>query len=150
MMSLCGIRPSLALLLAASSRTSGAEIMTLLGIAAGVIGAITGVIYWLNRAAHKRQVDSHLGLFQSLCQAHDLSRGDCSLLKQLVRQNDIEKPALVFVNPDYFEPARLGPLKAKAKEFLAIRNTLFVGPEKKTAKSSDKTGKSGKPSKPKA
>ena len=74
-------------LIAASSRTSNADIFTYLGIAAGGIGMVAGVIYWLNRVAHKRRFDSHSGLFQGLCQAHGLGRNDRKASRRTRRSN---------------------------------------------------------------
>ncbi|MBN1912377.1 MAG: hypothetical protein JW818_21835 [Pirellulales bacterium] len=130
------------------SRTSNADIFTYLGIAAGGIGMIAGIIYWLNRVTHKRRFDSHPGLFQGLCQAHGLGRNDRNLLKQLARQYQLTQPGLLFVNPDLYDPGRIGqPLKAKQKELLALRDSLFGGGDKQ-AKTPAKQAPSPKKTKP--
>lgn len=67
-------------------------------------------------------------LFRALCGAHQLSRSDRQLLRQLAHAHALNQPALLFVEPERFDTAELGEAWQKQRERLAeLRSRLFAG-----------------------
>lgn len=62
-------------------------------------------------------------LFQELSQAHELSRSERSELQHVVKHQNLNEPALVFVDPRYIDktvPSRKNPAALQA-----VRKRLF-------------------------
>jgi len=66
-------------------------------------------------------------LFLSLCRAHRLRWAQRWLLWRAARAQRLRNPAQMFLEPERFEPAKLGPsLRARQDEFQQLRNKLFL------------------------
>jgi len=85
------------------------------GLAVVVVTAIvvTAALWWFKRwrtvrAAHLTNSPPHL--LQELCIRHGLARPDQRLLTSLAREQGLENPAQLFVDPRLWEPSRMGSL----------------------------------------
>lgn len=66
-------------------------------------------------------------LFRALCRAHQLSRGECQLLRRLARSHRLNQPALVFVEAERFETEGLGAAwRDEQARLFALRDRLFA------------------------
>ena len=94
---------------------------------AGVaIGAISIAVYLAHRAAVRRRLNSHPGLFDALCKVHNLPRSQRTLLRQVVRVRNMAPPGLVFIEPDWLNPETLpADLRGKAAELRKLHKRLF-------------------------
>jgi hypothetical protein len=85
--------------------------VTQLAVVVGVLAAVVGVLFlldrWIRRRSRLRMYESPTELFRQLCKAHQLDRAACHQLKQLAAHWQLAHPALLFVEPDYFRPERL-------------------------------------------
>ena len=102
----------------------------MLGLA--IVVGFVALLVLLSRAIERRQragpTNSRLGLFFSLCKAHGLAWSEWRLLWRLARRQRLRDPARLFVEPQAFEPANLGPsLRPQAAEIRAIGKRLFAG-----------------------
>ena len=65
-------------------------------------------------------------LFSELCRAHQLTRSNRRLLKQLAAARNLKSAATLFVEPEYFDLTILPPaLKPSAQELRQLRHRLF-------------------------
>jgi hypothetical protein len=65
-------------------------------------------------------------LFSDLCRAHRLSWSSRRLLKHLAVARGLKSPAMLFVEPEYFDMTNVPPaLKASAVELRQLRHKLF-------------------------
>ncbi len=97
-----------------------------LGAGAAAIGAISVAAYFAHRAALRRRTNSHTGLFDALCQVHQLDRSQRSLLRQVVRVRSMPYPGQVFTEPGRLNPTTLpASLQAKAPDLAKLNKTLF-------------------------
>lgn len=97
-----------------------------LALAAAAVGLVIlfGLVRMARRFAH-RWHNSHPGLFCSLCRLHRLDRNSRRLLKQVAQCYRLAQPARIFIEPQWLDPARLTPLRARSAEIVALRNRLF-------------------------
>lgn len=66
-------------------------------------------------------------LFYELCKAHGLSRQEVKLLVGLARVHQLENWALLFVQPERFDSAKLGTLHVETVQaYVSIRDRLFA------------------------
>jgi len=66
-------------------------------------------------------------LFLALCREHRLRWPQRWLLWRAARAQRLRNPAQIFLEPERFEPAKLGPsLRARQDEFQRLRDKLFV------------------------
>ncbi len=65
-------------------------------------------------------------LFQELCDAHQLSRGDKTLLLNAANSHQLEQPATVFVDPAILQHLSQGK-SSEAKAYTKIRKRIFPG-----------------------
>ena len=101
------------------------------GLAVVVVTAIvvTAALWWFKRwrtvrAQHLTNSPAHL--LQELCIRHGLARPDQRLLTSLAREQRLENPAQLFVDPRLWEPSRMGPLgKRYAAQFGRLRQRIF-------------------------
>jgi hypothetical protein len=101
------------------------------GLAVVVVAAIivTAALWWVKRwrtvrAQHLTNSPAHL--LQALCTRHGLARPDQRLLVNLAREQRLEHPAQLFVDPRLWEPSRLGPLgKRYAAQLGRMRERIF-------------------------
>jgi len=102
----------------------------MLGLA--IVVAFVATLCLLSRLIERRQragpTNSRLGLFFSLCKAHGLAWSEWRLLWRLARHHRLRDPARLFLEPERFEPANLGPaLRPQAAHIEAIGKRLFAG-----------------------
>lgn len=97
------------------------------------------ILSWLlSRQERRRTYNSPQALFRELCRAHGLDRASRRLLAQLARWQRLEHPALLFVEPNRFEPANLSPyLSTQRRAFESLRNRLFAQPAPAAASRQD-------------
>ncbi len=99
----------------------------------GLIAAVsTGIalMIWLItlllRYRAQSTVHSPWKLFHSLCTAHALSHGERSLIRQLARDLDLDQPAVLFVEPIWWDHDRLPlPLQRQVVVVDKLRKKLF-------------------------
>lgn len=99
-------------------------LVLVLGGAVGGLILLFGVIRVARRLAHHRH-NSHPGLFCGLCRLHRLDRNSRRLLRQVAQCYRLAQPARIFIEPQWLDPARLTPLRARSAEIVALRNRLF-------------------------
>jgi len=98
-----------------------------------IVGAATAIIgaFWLTmrlfRARQRRNTNCPWRLFKDLCAAHHLSYRDRQLLTQLAHQHRLEHPAMLFVEPAWWEAAKLGRAWQRSiGEIHRLRDRLFA------------------------
>ena len=95
-----------------------------------IVAAAASIIWLLNRLSRddRQQIRNNpRGLFRELCRAHGLSLTHRRLLDQLASYQQLADPARLFLEPERFEPARLGPvLEPHQARFAALRDRLFA------------------------
>ena len=105
------------------------------------------VFWWLSlvirfRDRH-RTFSSPVALFLSLCKAHRLRWSQGWLLWRVARAHRLRDPAQMFVRPELFSPAKLGPsLRLRTVELMRIGDMLFVEPAEDDEKSDRRCGTS--------
>ncbi|MGO8688321.1 MAG: hypothetical protein ACLQLG_01690 [Thermoguttaceae bacterium] len=75
----------------------------------------------------QRRYNSPWRLFFSLCRAHELPWSQRWLLWRLARARRLKPPARLFLEPQWFEAAGLGPAwRSRAAELKSLRDRLFA------------------------
>lgn len=91
--------------------------------------AVTAALWWVKRwraARALRRMNSPSHLLQDLCNRHGLAGHDQRLLANLAREQRLENPAELFVDPRLWEPSRMGALgKRYASQFGRLRERIF-------------------------
>jgi hypothetical protein len=87
---------------------------------------------WLKRRQRAQPYNSPRRLFFGLCRAHGLRWSDRWLLWRVAKWQRLKDPGRLFLEPQRFEEANLGPLRASAPRLKAIRQRLFIEPAKET------------------
>jgi hypothetical protein len=83
---------------------------------------------WATQQEKAGSFHSPRELFRALCRAHQLDRGERKLLRRLARRHQLKQPAALFLEPERFSPAGLGPeFQNQAASLLALRTRLFAG-----------------------
>lgn len=73
-----------------------------------------------------RGVNSPLRLFWDLCKAHELKLSQRWLLWKISREHELKDPALLFVEPELFDPDMIGKTFAeKTDEIESLHERLF-------------------------
>ncbi|MBN2295719.1 MAG: hypothetical protein JXM70_25025 [Pirellulales bacterium] len=73
-----------------------------------------------------RGVNSPLRLFWDLCRKHELKLSQCWLLWRISREAELKDPALLFVEPELFDPDITGKaLAAKRAEIKTLHRRIF-------------------------
>lgn len=84
--------------------------LALLAIVATVVPLFVVALYVLVKLQEKHEnLKSPKALFRELCRAHGLDRASRNLLAQLALRHDLTDPARLFLEPERFDMARLGP-----------------------------------------
>lgn len=116
----------------------GSDMLLWIGIVVGVFLAIALVAHFVARRDKRQIFNSPRGLFRALCRAHQLDFASRRLLRWIARDQQIEPPARLFLEPEQFEPENMSPaLNARAAQILALRKRLFAGGELLSAKPGD-------------
>jgi hypothetical protein len=118
---------SILLLSDSYSSGSGGPPYVLIAVAVAIVVlAIAGLYFWnLNR---KQGLGGEGGtpesLLVELCEVHELSKAERSLLTQLARSSHLSQPAAVFADPGPLEQAA-SSTDPDAPQYRALRNKLF-------------------------
>lgn len=96
---------------------------------------VTALVVGMVVARCRRQsLHSPKRLFLSLCRAHRLSWKQTWLLWQLARAQGLENAALLFVDPDRFDPDYIGLwLRPQQHALMEVHKRIFAGMNGKTA-----------------
>ncbi len=89
------------------------------------VAALVALLKRLSRDTPRRAINSPRRLFRDLCRLHGLDRASRGLLRRLARQQQLDHPARLFVEPERFDPCNLGPLANQARRYQAIHQRLF-------------------------
>ena len=94
---------------------------------------LAGILLILLRTQRRQQgnftSNSSSRLFGELCQAHELSPGERRMLKRLARTRSLSNPALLFVEPRFFNGRTLPKdSRIDMAEIERLRNQLFQHP----------------------
>ncbi|MBX3412311.1 MAG: hypothetical protein KF708_06295 [Pirellulales bacterium] len=95
------------------------------------VAGLAALALWARqvRAGSGRQQNNPRALFRALCRAHGLDHASRRLLDQLARQQRLADPARLFLEPERFEAASLGPaLKSQQGRYASLRDRLFAEP----------------------
>ena len=100
-------------------------------IGLGVVTVLAVVVLVLSqyvaRRERARRCYSPHGLFNQLCQAHGLDRSACKALWRLARQDELEHPARLFLEPERFDrPSAV--VDADREAYRQLRGKLFGEP----------------------
>lgn len=97
-----------------------------LGIATIVTGAVSVAVFFSHRAALRRRLNSHPGLFDGLCRVHSLTRGQRALLRQIVQVRTPTYPCQVFTDPVWTHPQSVpAVLRGRAGDLGKLHKKLF-------------------------
>lgn len=117
------ISPMFAVDLPLAAESSGVYWMIGAVVGAVVIG---GAAYYAHHLVQENKKNSHPELFRGLCQAHELDRGSRKLLKQVVRVYQMNKPALIFVEPKWLRSAAgNAAFQAESENLRQLQDRLF-------------------------
>ena len=97
-----------------------------------LLTAITALIllltYALNLQERRRNYSSPLGLFLALCKAHRLRWSERWLLWRVARSQRLRDPARLFLEPERFAPAQLGPsFRLRTGQLKHLYGRLYAG-----------------------
>jgi len=99
------------------------------GVIAAVSLAMIALIYatiTYFRWRRRLRSNSPWCLFNELCSAHQLTRRQRHVIKRLAHQYKLAQPAMLFVEPKWWEPEQLGPTWARhLPELRRLRLRLF-------------------------
>src|SRR5262249_10169887 len=114
-------------ILAARSGRDTSDLIVTLIIILGLATA-AGWVSWQRLQKYRgRGIHHPRQLFVILCRAHSLDRSQQRLLYDLAQARQLQHPGLVFLQPDLFDPAKLGPqFEPHRKALLALRQQLFA------------------------
>jgi hypothetical protein len=105
-----------------------AEVIFGLLILAGIAIAIFTILMVVKSRRRRAGYASPRGLFFTLCRAHKLSWVECWLLWRLARLEQLDEPARLFLEPEWFDDFSLhGALRQRAEQLKNIRDRLFAG-----------------------
>jgi len=97
-----------------------------------IIAICAGLLIFDRYARSKKQARSTEDpseLFHDLCRVHHLNRGSRRLLKRLAAEYELETPAVLFVEPEQFNTAKLPTdWQRRADELEQLRRRLFEKP----------------------
>lgn len=83
--------------------------------------------WWLGQGSSGTR-NSPRALFTELCRVHGLKAGDRQLLLVLAETNQLVQPCDVFVDPMFFDEARVPPtLSGRKADVASLKRRLFAG-----------------------
>jgi hypothetical protein len=108
------------------SHRGASQYLLLLAAIAAVVLAIVGLYLWNTHRKPRasREESSPEDLLAELCNAHELSRLEQSLITNLARSFELAQPALLFVDPWPFDRAA-ETADPDASRYRALRQKLF-------------------------
>ena len=100
------------------------------GVMPFVAAVIVVVLLWaafrFSQGKERRALNNSQALFRELCRAHGLNARGTRLLAELARSHGLVNPALLFVEPERFEPAYVGAkFESRSSEVEALAVRLF-------------------------
>jgi hypothetical protein len=96
-------------------------------VAFAVVGALLWLAFRFSQSKERRAIDNPRALFRELCRAHGLDTRSMRLLADLARCHGLANPALLFVEPERFEPAYVNvKLPARSAELEELASRLFA------------------------
>ena len=99
------------------------EILIALLCLSCVVIALWLLSQYVARRERSKRLYSPWRLFKELCQAHGLDRSHRQALKRLARQQQLEHPARLFLEPERFEQAA----STQERElYLQLKSKLFA------------------------
>ena len=99
----------------------------MVALGAIIVISIAWIVLRLVARRERRVIHSPWCLFKELCTAHELSLRERQLLTRLAQQHRLEHPTVLFVEPTWWEPQRLGPAWSKClSELERLRKRLFA------------------------
>lgn len=94
-----------------------------------VVAVVVGIVWLLARQLYgkeRRVYNRPRSLFRELCRAHGLDSAGRRLLVELAKDQGVSQRAQLFLAPERFEAARLGPkLAPRENEIRALAERLF-------------------------
>ena len=90
-------------------RINSGDLLNGLLLVTAVTVLILLLTYLLNLQERRRNYSSPLRLFLALCKAHRLPWSERWLLWRVSRSQGLRDPARMFLEPERFAPAQLGP-----------------------------------------
>ena len=103
------------------------DFVHMLLVVAGILALLLILSYIINYWQRRRGYDSPLGLFLSLCRAHNLKWKERWLLWRLARLESIADPARLFLEPQWFVSSHLPEaFQQQASQLKSIRDRLFA------------------------
>jgi hypothetical protein len=113
-----------------SSGADAGEMLFWLSIASGTIVVVCLAIYVATRAHDRWHHNCQTSLFLGLCRVHRLNPQTRRLLRRIANYHRLHRPADLFLEPRWLDPARLGgPLRTRHAEIAAVRQRLFADRE---------------------
>lgn len=110
------------------ARIETQDIVTGLMVLACFVLAFWALSHLVAYQERRRRLASPWALFLSLCWAHRLPWRQRWLLWRLAREHRLRDPARLFLEPEWFDAAHLGPaLEARVEPLAALRARLFAG-----------------------
>jgi hypothetical protein len=110
------------------ARLESGYLLTGLLILLSILLAIWLLSRVLERFDGRRPVDSSIMLFLSLCRAHRLRWPEWWLLFRVAREQKLNDPARLFLEPERLEPANLpAALRPRSEQLEGLRRRLFAG-----------------------
>jgi len=108
-------------------RIDSGDVLVGIVIFAGVMLGLWLLAYFLAPQKRRWRGNSPLRLFCTLCKAHDLRWVEWWLLWRVARQQRLQDPVRLFLDPERLDPAALGPgLQTQAERVSSIRARLFA------------------------
>jgi len=96
------------------------------GVAVGISLVAWLIMRWF-KARERRLSNSPWRLFYDLVAAHELNPRERNLVTRLAQQFRLEQPAMIFAEPAWWEPERLGPAwSRRLPELERLRRRLFA------------------------
>jgi len=125
-------------------------------ILGGVLLGLWLLVHLLAPQKRRWTGNSPIRLFCTLCKAHDLRWAEWWLLWRVARQQRLQDPVRLFLDPEWLDPAGLGPgLQGQVPRVRAIRARLFADlpddpksplpPQKAASNRTQTTGRSKSP-----
>jgi hypothetical protein len=111
------------------TRLSSGYLVTGLLVSLAVLVAVWILAKVVNGWDGRRPIDSSLVLFLALCKAHRLRWPDWWLLWRVARDQQLQEPARLFLEPKRLDPAGMSPvLRLRSAELETIARRLFAEP----------------------
>ncbi|MHC4399693.1 MAG: hypothetical protein ACYTG0_08440 [Planctomycetota bacterium] len=110
------------------ARVESGYLVTGLVVLVGIVVAVWFLAKLWERYEGCAPQNSPRKLFFSLCRAHRLRWSEWWLLWRVARDQKLDSPARLFLEPERLDPASLSPfLRLRAPQLAAIRSRLFAG-----------------------